>query len=943
MFFLLSIGLFLAYTITGRAALGLLRMRFGHVRTWLLAPSVGLAVQALLLMIPNQAGVPVIAYARGLALATVAGAVTILVWRRLTLTRQLLPFVLVLVVAFAFGAWPAFRYGLNWIGYGNDDMTNYCLGAQRFLNHGFYDTPTQAELGGTDYSQLYWMVHVASLMRFGSEQMIAYVSGATGLKSVHVFMPLILSFGLVLLCAMMGLAYSRPSRRTVALGAGIMLATAPLWHCGTMYQLIAQFAGLALLTASALLTYRHRFPRQFASRLHYATLCALLISGMAVFYPEVLPFWVLGWLIHAAIRVLQVRRGSPGLLPTVLLAVGMTAVVLRHNLLGSIITLIVQAHAGIDVIAEATRVPLFPYFLMPSGPAFLAGFDIIVAQYKEPYGTIGLVAGFLALPLVALCCWRGLRARTPSAAMVAAMIVVCVQLFNSQNGFGLFKLAMFALPFLAVEIAGGLALIRSRILFGLVATVLAACWITGSVGYLRASLTQTASVAGELYDASESRGLLPPSGHALWSVTASSPVSKLLMIETTGKPTAFLSQIVGAPMMGRSEKPYPDWVWPLIPGEADGQTGKRLLYGIKNGIFQPERALGLRFSSRVSTEGIPPASTVVISSRAEERSYNKLRPDAFPASPGLFTYTPLDRLKNHLVFIQSEPGQHYYLGDIGQIAVYKPQADSYDPRGYFFVIGRYLLFRILNPSEQVRLRFNLTTSVMGKGRTGLPVNAVVRDHTGRHQSLGLTGAGSANVFSAPLQPFWLNGVPYIALDLGRQPMPIGVPNDGLKGLYHRNLTIDTRVGVGYCRDISLVDEKQYAAWDRPRAVASFPADLIGPGAVEYSGLYEDGWVSDHAFVVLGAATAGEQVAIKGLLPNIPGVPVVPQTVEVLIDGETVARQEITPGEFIVSAPIKSPRPATRIELRFTHTLPLPSPDNRPVSVLLKSIRLQSAP
>jgi hypothetical protein len=126
-------------------------------------------------------------------------------------------------------------------------------------------------------------------------------------------------------------------------------------------------------------------------------------------------------------------------------------------------------------------------------------------------------------------------------------------------------------------------------------------------------------------------------------------------------------------------------------------------------------------------------------------------------------------------------------------------------------------------------------------------------------------------------------------------------------------------------------------------VASFPGDLMGPDAVEYSGLYEDGWVSDHAFVVLGAAAAGEHVSIHGMLPAIPGTPLMKQSVEVQVDGETVARQEITPGEFTVNAPVKSPRPVTRIELRFAHTLPLPSPDNRPVSVLLKSIQLQSVP
>jgi hypothetical protein len=38
-------------------------------------------------------------------------------------------------------------------------MANYCLAADRFLHHGYYDLPAQTDLEGRDYTQHYWFMH----------------------------------------------------------------------------------------------------------------------------------------------------------------------------------------------------------------------------------------------------------------------------------------------------------------------------------------------------------------------------------------------------------------------------------------------------------------------------------------------------------------------------------------------------------------------------------------------------------------------------------------------------------------------------------------------------------------------------------------------------------------------------------------------------------------
>ncbi len=939
---LLSLALFCYLAICGRALFCLLGIRVGRERTWLLSPALGFAAVVLLVMILNQTGIRIAAFARPLVILTSAGAFAMLIRARAIPRRTLLPFAGLAGLGMMLGGWPALVHGWNWVSYGNDDMTNYCLSAERFLRHGFFDIPSLADLDGRDYSQIYWLLNVASLERFSSQLLIATVAATSGLKTVHIFMPVIIGVAMAQLWAFIGLAYSAPGRRKFALIAGTIIATAPLWHYGTTYQLIAQVAGLTLLAAVAALTTRNHFPRRLAGRLKLALLVAILLAALCVTYPEVLPFFVIGWGGCFALRLWAVRRWPAGAIPTVLFAAGFTFLLLRANTLSAFFTLLGQTQSGLDITVVTNRIALFPYFLMSSGASFFFGFNVIVWRYPEVLATPTLLAGFVAAAVLLFAWWRGVRQRSVAAMILLGMAGIGVILFRSNNGFAVFKLAMFALPFAAIELARLAELRRWQPFLRVLFVALLFVWVAGSLRYTGASLADNSKNVNELFDASHSRGRLPDDPSAVWSDMTSSPVGKLFMLEKPGVRATFLSQIFGARFLGIATKPYPEWAYRLLPGEISTATALELVNHIQHGVYQPRRAFGLNFWSPSGSE-TPPAApdALLVTSSAEFRSFNKL--SAVPPPDGLFDYRPLKEAANHLVFTQTRQGQHYYLGDVGSIAIHKPELDPYSAGNYFFATGRHLLFRVLNPTGPIRLRFSLTASLLGEGRTQLPLKTTVSDSSASPHSLGLVGAGSANVFSARLQPLVLDGVSYVALDLGSEPLPLGRPAKGVAGVYHRNLSFDTRLALAYCRDISAIEEARYLDQPRKRILEHFPADLVGPAAVEYSGLYEDGWVSNHAFVVLGAATAGEQVAIKGMLPNIPGVPIVPQTVEVRVDGETVARQEITPGEFTVSAPIKSARPATRIELRFAHTLPLPSPDNRPVSVLLKSIHLQSVP
>ncbi|MBS0662209.1 MAG: hypothetical protein JSR48_03020, partial [Verrucomicrobia bacterium] len=577
---------------------------------------------------------------------------------------------------------------------------------------------------------------------------------------------------------------------------------------------------------------------------------------------------------------------------------------------------------------------------------FFFGFDVIVERYAGPWLSCALPLGFLLLGALVVLWLHALRQRAISAMVLGGMFFVGYRLFATVNGFGLFKLAMFALPFALVEFARVVDFRGGRWLLGAVLLVLVPIGVAGSIRYTAASLAGAKSLVGEVFDASRSLGRIPPAGAAaVWSDVDSSPVAKLLMLERRHPGPLFLSQSFLGGYVRSGAAPWPDWAYRFRPGPRfDTAASSRLVEGFKHEVYVPASVNGLDFLRQPATEGAAGQGDIpVVTSQGELRAFNQLEPRPGERSDGLFAWAPFRGLENHLVFVNSRQGQHYYLGDDGQISVYKPEPDVYDPRGHFFVIGRHLLFRVLNPSATVRIRLSLTDSVLGQGRTALPAEARAKGTGPSPVPFGLVGAGSANVVSPPLQPFHLAGADYVALDLGRPTIPIGLPAEGLEGIYNRSVSLDSRSGVAYCRDISALSEERYAARPPLSRLSRFPADLVGPHAPEYSGIYEDGWVSGHAFVRLGPVQAGSRVSGLMQRPTLPGVAPLPRRVTLLLDGVPQFTREIPPGDFRWEATCPRPAECVKIELVFDGIDTLPAPDLRPAAALLTFVQIQPAP
>jgi hypothetical protein len=127
------------------------------------------------------------------------------------------------------------------------------------------------------------------------------------------------------------------------------------------------------------------------------------------------------------------------------------------------------------------------------------------------------------------------------------------------------------------------------------------------------------------------------------------------------------------------------------------------------------------------------------------------------------------------------------------------------------------------------------------------------------------------------------------------------------------------------RDVSLVTEGEYRRLRAPLALDAFPQALENPG-LEYSGIYEDGWVAERSYALLAPGPAAELV-VKG--ETFGGA----RRLAVSVDGRLLGTRRVSGAfELRVRGPASIRR--RRVELRFSSIAFLPSPDDRPASAHL---------
>ena len=267
--------------------------------------------------------------------------------------------------------------------------------------------------------------------------------------------------------------------------------------------------------------------------------------------------------------------------------------------------------------------------------------------------------------------------------------------------------------------------------------------------------------------------------------------------------------------------------------------------------------------------------------------------------------------------------------------MYQPERDFFFPGQTMLSLGRDSLFRILGPSPRVRMVLEYTGSLNGDRENRIPAGSVIGDE---RLMFPAKGRGSARLFSPPVAPQQIGSGRYIALDMGSWGWSFPEHRSRIMSLYGRDVLMDGRRIVGFERDISVISEDAYAAMRPPESLRSFPQDLRNRD-LEYSGIYEDGWVAEKSEAVLSQPDGASVLVITLSVPGLAGRPAA-SSLTVRLDGKEAASKPLPPGETTLRLPTAGTG-RRHIELIFDRAANLPKPDGRPVSALLRYVGFEA--
>lgn len=995
--FALCLALFLYFLLVGSAVVRALHATRSAVQDLLIAPAVGAGVVLLTVFLLNRAGLPVLAYARwltpALAAAAVGGHLRVTHRRRPAgdgisggrtllagvasgwpVLRAYLPFLAVVVLAAWLTGRPMLRWGFDWLSLCNDDMTNYCLSAERFLHHGFADPPNIDDLlAGRDWTQAYWQLHVVTMVRPGSELMIAWVAATTGLTVHAAFMPLIVSFLLLLVSAAAGLVHRADDRRVPALLAALLVATSAQLTFGTLYQLIAQQIGLALLCVNLAVLCRPLGGLCRRRLAHHGALVGLLVAAQLVTYPEVNPFLAAAFAVYVGVAVVRRREPWKPLLGVLAVGAAAAAVLLNTYVYDAVAFMVNQREQAARTGDVTTT--YFPFFLVPGGLASVWGFVGLTAAVPEPQYSWWIAAGaallLVAAAVVARQAWRG----EPAAALALVFVVLALVLFRMRAGFGLYKLAMFAQPVVLGTLAlAWWGLVNRRWCRWATPLVLALAYPGLKVQSAYVDQSQdVGSTFAEVPGATSTRVLDEFRAKVLGPVVDKRPpaapppklmldtyniaLSKLLMPYTRGiqmsvPASAATMKILIPDRMAENVRPRVR----EQAVELNARMGSTMR--LEPFEFVPESSDAARadvffFSNAGRRPTAPPddPDTVLVATTPRTNLLNRRH---FDAGRGNFVVMPLRDARNHLLFTTTSRSWPYFdTNHPDLVSVYQLERDTaFFTRDTMAGVGPYLLLEVLNPNEQVRLCLDLSCTLKADGENKLPRAMVVGE---ARAPFGFVGRGAGRVFSPPVRPQRINGRYYVGVDMGEPGKPFKTPRSRLSAAYGTDVSLDRRRLVGFARDVSLVGEEAYANLKPPSAVRKWKdadSDLRHPD-LEYAGVYEDGWMAERGFLALGQPAGHTKLVVRGLVPGI-GSPGFTTRLTVRVDGVPVALAgtsagsplrpdgRFTPGAFEVSADV----PATaagrrRVELEWSDVQRLPGDDGRPAAAQLTVVAFEA--
>lgn len=906
--FLMPVLFFSYFTIVGYSILILLNTNRNILKNLLLSPSIGLSVTLLFVFTLNRIGLPVASFGKPLTITLlIFSSIILLEKKKVYLPKRYFKLTLLLLLALLLVGWPLFLYGFHWLSYVNEDMTNYALGAMRFLHNGFYARPNSHLLNGSDYPQYYWLWHIASYIRPGSELMLAWVSSITNILPLKIFMPTILAFHLVMISSSMGLVYLSKKYYKVALYTGLFLAVSGLVAMGTLYQLIAQVDGLAIMLAlSTFIFQKFSFNTKLLS-FKQGMLIGLLTAALTMFYPELLPILAFSYIIYFMILHIHGWRINKNYALIVLVSILIFLLLVNTYIINIYIFSKAQFHHALDF--SQTHNAVFPYYLKLTGltylwsllPVGLSGHVFFI-----PFLVISLI--FTSLLILGII-YQSVAKLIPIAFIALTMLILAIKLVLINDGFGLYKLAMYAQPFILGTVALLLFSITKRkklflsilgilVLLPLISQGFYTKRSTGTPGmYVEVPYGTIANLPKSFSNILQT---LPKDG-SLLIMNDNVVIAKIQSMFTRGWPVEFASQ--------------PFFLRNLLAFEnvKDKKVAKLINQGVNNLI-----KLNYSFKNRDKSKKDPFLSERKTIKKNQYLLINKpllsvINRSKFKENEkGSFYTIKLSDARDYLTFVNSQLGQHFYFSTIYKnISMFQIRDDFAYPHNTLAGIGHILLFRLISPSKNSRFILNITNSNFSGTDTKLPVIHVIAKN---NSTIPIIGNGSARVVSNPIKPRKINGSYYAMLEI----------SDDYKGI------------ITYARNISLISESEYRKISPPTHLDSFPADLRNRNLI-YSGYYEDGWVADQSDIELRSPSKTAKLRIQGMIPSDQQKISSLTQLSVILNKQLIKKLYLPSGKFNVILHPKSLKTKNELKLIFNKEIKPSKHDRRMVSAKIAYI------
>jgi hypothetical protein len=936
------------------------------VRNALIAPVIGYAMIIVPALTLNRIGIPIGRFAAELVIANVLlAAVLVVRWRPIVPWRQLWPFGLVLALGFVAYGRPLFDFGFDWLSYGNLDTTFYVLNTERMLRHGFFDLPVMPAFAlNQDPTAMFYSLYTTyNGARQGLDLLLAVVLACTGLDGFQAYMPVTICYVLLALCGIGALLAWRSSRIVLPLLASGVSAVSASITLAAMHQLAPQLGGLATgSTTLALIATPWALRLPGWPLLRYGLLCALALGAEAITYPETTPFVLPGLIAWFALVIWRDRS----LLAAAARFAGVTfaglAVLLNAYLFTPVF--VVLFVGSVVTTKPNVHTSAFPYYLIPSGMANFWGFSAIGGRSHEPFASAAIVVGALLFFYVL---WASLRLAWREA--MPAALVACVSyaafavLFVRRSDFGLFKVVMYMQPYVIAVLCVATYRIVGERLSALRALSPASKKLLACTPVI---LVAVAGLNAQVFYVEQSRGIantrlatlaeIPRASadHVLSQLRdlAREPRDGPIVADTSLNQLGRLINFYFRPSAGvfPAHDIYNGLFFPSPPHLVSFQpemlrrisARSQELYGerdryTKVRVFVPpsERFLDDPFyaDTRLADPRLRGKPAYLIATTARLSIVNR---STIHADDRDFVKIPYDRARDHLIFLNSHERFDKKADDPRDAAIGALEPDPFGD-GMFASLGRYILFEVVNPTRHPRLVLELTTTLNHDGRNELPSVHVIGKTA---VPMGFVGNGSGSLVSPPVEPQAIDGHWYIAVDLGSRYVEFPEHRSPIMGLFGQDVRLDSRKLVGFARNISLVSEAEYRNLSAPAQLDAFPGSLRRD--VQYSGLYEDGWVGRRAVVFLNASAANPELRLKGAVPSLPPT-LDGNHLDVTVDGQRVVRRyALGLGEFDAALPLRVSAGKHRVELAFDRTAALPGDDRRPVAAHIVSIGLVQA-